>query len=94
MGVWIMAVNTTLIEIDEDCLVGGLKETRERLESVEGEVVLDFSSAHRLDVSAVRELEQLASAAESAGRTVRLRGVNVDVYKVLKLTGLSRRFSF
>jgi len=88
-----MAVDTTLI-IDGDRVVSTLQEAHESLEAVEGEVILEFSSVPRIDVSAVRELEKLAGTADSNGKKVMLRGVNVDIYKVLKLAKLTRRFSF
>jgi anti-anti-sigma regulatory factor len=89
-----MAVSTRVIRIDGDCLASSLAEAHQSLEAAETEVVLDFSSTPRLDVDAVKELEKLAGAADSHGTNVTVRGVNVDVYKVLKLTGLTRRFSF
>jgi anti-anti-sigma regulatory factor len=45
-------------------------------------------------VSALRALEQLAIAAEDRAAKIWLCGVNVEVYKVLKLVKLGPRFSF
>jgi anti-anti-sigma regulatory factor len=42
----------------------------------------------------VQALEELADRADEKGIKVALRGVNVDVYKVLKLVKLSSRFAF
>jgi hypothetical protein len=39
-------------------------------------------------------MEALAGAADDKGIKVVLRGVNVDIYKVLKLAKLSSRFAF
>lgn len=89
-----MTVSTRLIRIDGDRLASSLAEAHNSLEAGETEVVLDFSSVPRVDVSAVKELEKLAGAADSQGTNVTVRGVHVDVYKVLKLTGLTRQFSF
>jgi len=57
-------------------------------------VVLDFSSVRRVDPSAVRAMEGFADTADDKAVKVALRGVNVDVYKVLKLVKLASRFSF
>ena len=48
----------------------------------------------RIDSSALRALEEFARIADEKAVKVVLRGVNVDVYKVLKLVKLTRRFSF
>jgi anti-anti-sigma regulatory factor len=48
----------------------------------------------RVDPAAVRALEDIARVADEKNVKVVLRGVNVDVYKVLKLMKLTRRFSF
>jgi hypothetical protein len=39
-------------------------------------------------------MENLAKSADDKATKVVLRGVNVDIYKVLKLMKLTRRFSF
>ena len=64
------------------------------LDSAEGDVVLDFSSVRRIDPSALRAMEELAGIADDKAVKVVLRGVNVDIYKVLKLVKLTSRFSF
>ncbi len=72
-------------------------EMREALETLNGdggEVVLDCSSVQRIDPSALLALEQLAGAADDQSVKVVLRGVNVGVYRVLKLMKLAPRFSF
>lgn len=55
---------------------------------------MDFSSVGRIDSSAIRALEGFADAADDKGVKVVLCGVNVDVYKVLKLVKLGSRLSF
>ena len=57
-------------------------------------MTLDFSSVRRIDASVVRAMEELADRAKEKDVKVALRGVNVDVYKVLKLVRLASRFSF
>ena len=48
----------------------------------------------RLDSAALRALEELADKADAKAVKLVLRGVNVDVYKVLKLVKLASRLSF
>lgn len=81
-------------KIDGERVVQGLQEASEKLDMAEGEVVLDFSSVRRIDPSAVREMEKLAGVADDKAVKVGLRGVNIDIYKVLKLVKLAPRFSF
>ena len=82
------------LKIDEEHVVQALQEAAEKLASVEGEVALDFSAVRRIDASALRALEEFAGIAEDKGVKVVLRGVNIGVYKVLKLVKLGSRFSF
>ena len=89
-----MAMIAVWLKIDEDRVVEALKEAEGKLDGVEREVVLDFSSVRRIDPSAVREIEEFARIADGKGIEVALRGVNVGVYKVLKLVKLASRFSF
>jgi len=66
------------------------EEALAKLDSAQGELVLDFSSVRRIDAGELRALENLA--AQAAGKSVKLtlRGVSVGIHKVLKLsrTGL------
>jgi anti-anti-sigma regulatory factor len=92
--VLLMAMIAVWLKIDEDRVVQALQEAREKLDSADGEVVLDFSSVGRVDPAALRALQELAGAAEEKAVKVVLRGVNVGVYKVLKLVKLAPRFAF
>ena len=83
----------TAVNIEEGRAVLALEEAGEKLKA-EGEAVLDFSSVRRVDSSTLRAMEEFARIAEKKAAKVILRGVNVDVYKVLKLVKLTRRFSF
>ncbi len=83
-----------LLKVDGENVTEVLQEARGKLDGAEGEVVLDFSSVHRIDASALRAMEELAQAADQKSVKVVLRSVPVDVYKVLKLARLSSRFSF
>ncbi|HKH97781.1 MAG TPA: STAS domain-containing protein [Candidatus Sulfotelmatobacter sp.] len=89
-----MAVIAVFLNIDQHRVAPALQEAAEKLNGAEGEVILDFSSVARVDSSALQAMEELARKAEGTAVRVVLRGVNVDVYKVLKLVKLTRRFSF
>ena len=89
-----MALTAVFLNIDDQRVVQTLQEAGEKLDSAQGETALDFSSVRRIDSSALRALEEFARSAEEKAVKVVLRGVNVDVYKVLKLMKLTRRFCF
>jgi anti-anti-sigma regulatory factor len=89
-----MTTNAVWLKIDAERLVPTLQQACENLNSAEREVALDFSSVRRIDPGALRAMEKLAGVADDKAVKVVLRGVNVDVYKVLKLVNLTPRFSF
>jgi anti-anti-sigma regulatory factor len=89
-----MATIAVWTKIEEDDAVEALRDAGEKLEAANGAITLDFSSVHRISAGVVRAMEELANQAEEKGVKVALRGVNVDVYKVLKLVKLSGRFTF
>ena len=89
-----MAMISEWLKIDEERVVQGLQEVGEKLDSVEGEVALDFSSVRRLDASALKAMEEFAGIADDKSVRVVLRAVHVGVYRVLKLVKLASRFSF
>jgi len=88
-----MAISVWL-KIDEERVVQELQEAGETLDSAGGEVVLDFSSVHRIDSSALWALQCVADEADRKSVKLILSGVSVAVYKVLKLAKLASRFSF
>jgi anti-anti-sigma regulatory factor len=83
-----------LRKVDNQNVASALEEVQKSLNRAQGEVVLDFSSVARLDGIALSSLVELANKAEAASVKVILRGVNVNVYKVLVLMKLTSRFSF
>ena len=89
-----MAIIAVLLKVDEEGAVQALLEAAERLDHADGEVVADFSGMRRIGSDALEALEQFAGKADEKAVKVALRGVNVDVYKVLKLVKLASRFSF
>lgn len=90
---WFMAM-ISLLNMDEQHFVPTLQDAQEKLNCAEGEAVLDFSSVHRVDPRALQAMEEFAGLADRKAVKVVLRGVNVEVYKVLKLVKLTRRFHF
>jgi anti-anti-sigma regulatory factor len=86
IGVW--------LKIDGEHVADSVQEAREKLDSAQSEVVLDFFSVRRIDPVALRAMEQLAGSADEKAVKVVLCGVSVDIYKVLKLVKLAPRFSF
>ena len=89
-----MAMIPMFLNIDEKRVVPALREAGARLDSSEGEAILDFSAVCRIDSSALRAIEEFVSAASDSGIKVVLCGVSVGVYKVLKLAKLASRVSF
>jgi anti-anti-sigma factor len=81
--------------VDGECPDKTLREAIERIiASFDGELVLNFSDVQYIDPKALRALEDLAEEAERTQVAVVVRGVNVKVYKVLKLARLTSQFSF
>ena len=89
-----MPVNTVWLKVDGERTAQALQEALETLDTAEGEVVLDFSSVQRVDPSVLQAMEKLAGKADGKSVKVVLGGVNVSVYKTLKLMKLAGRFSF
>ncbi len=89
-----MAAIAELMKIDGARVAESLREARQKLNGVSGEVVLDFSSVSRLDPEALHAMEEMATVTDADAVTLVLRGASVDVYKVLKLVKLASRFKF
>ncbi len=88
---------TTLVEwhkVNGEQLAKVVKEATESLAGCDGEVLLDFSAVLRIDPAGLLAVEELADTAEKKSVKIVLRGVNVSIYKVMKLAGLAARFSF
>jgi hypothetical protein len=66
-----------------------VEQARGRLDSGAGEVTLDFSAVERIGARELRALETLAQAAAAKSIPLSLHGVNVGVYKVLKVARAS-----
>lgn len=86
-------VSIMSLKIDEERLVATLQEIGGRLESTVGDVIVDLSAVRRVNPAALDALAEFADMADEKEVNVVLRGVNVDVYRVLKLARLAQRFS-
>ncbi|HEV2426006.1 MAG TPA: STAS domain-containing protein [Terriglobia bacterium] len=89
-----MSANTIWLEVEGEGVIPAVEIALEKLTGAGDEIILDFSSVPRIDPSALRAMESLATTADRKAATVTLRGVNVEVYRVLKLMQLAPRFSF
>jgi anti-anti-sigma regulatory factor len=88
-------MNAVCIKIDPERIVHALREEAvEKVNAADGEVILDFSSVLRIDSNAAGAMEELAVLAGARSVKVVLRGVNVGIYRVLKLLKLTGRFTF
>jgi len=90
-----MATIVTWLKMDDDRAADRMvQEAGEKLGQADGELVIDFSDVRRIDARQIIALENVANKADGGVVKITLRGVNVDVYKVLKLVKLASRFSF
>ena len=90
-----MTMNAVYIKVDPERIVHALREEAvEKVNGADGEVILDFSSVLRIDSNAAGAMEELAVLAGDRSVKVVLRGVNVGIYRVLKLLKLTGRFRF
>lgn len=88
-----IAVPFSLV-LDGERVTEGLQDVCKNLGNADGEALLDFFFVERIDQSGLRALTELAGAAEEKKVRVILRGVNVEIYKVMKLARLTERFAF
>ena len=89
-----MAASSLLTEVNAECLADSLLDAKKKLDTADGQLVLDCSHVRRIDSRTLNSMLDLSAAAEPKKVRLILRGVNVDVYKVLKLMKLASRFSY
>ncbi|HEV2401112.1 MAG TPA: STAS domain-containing protein [Candidatus Sulfotelmatobacter sp.] len=89
-----MLNSALLLIIEEERIVPVLQETSVSLDGAHTEAVLDFSAVQRINSDALRALEDFVRAADEKAVKVVLRGVRIDVYKVLKHVKLTQRLRF
>jgi len=82
-----------LLKIAEQQAAADLQAAEEKLNEA-GELAIDFSQVRRLDAKGVQALVELARKADEKAVKLVLHGVDVDVYKVLKLVKIDSRLSF
>jgi|HubBroStandDraft_6_1064221.scaffolds.fasta_scaffold139329_1 ABC-type transporter Mla MlaB component len=88
-----MSTIAMFVKIDGKRVAEGLQEAQSKLNS-SSEAVLDFTSVLRVQPKDLAALEELVQVAEDRGIKIELNGVNVGIYKVLKLAQLASRFAF
>ena len=88
-----MEMNTLCLKIEANNVMADLLKAEESLEARQ-ELALDFSGVTRIDSAELEGLQSFAQRAEDKKTKVALHGVNVNVYKTLKLARLRPRFSF
>lgn len=84
-------VSNVWLRVDGSDPGDDLRQAAGRLKEAGGEAVVDFSAVKRIDAGALSALEKLAREAESSGVKLALYGVNVSVYKALKVMKLVPR---
>ena len=86
--------SSVLLKIDGGRVADSVQEACASLNCEQGELRLDFSGVSRIDPGDLRAMQGLASLADDKAVKVGLVGVNVGIYKVLKLAKLAPRFCF
>ena len=71
-----------------------IQEALEGLKTADSALTIDLSGVRRLDPAALPLFERLAAESRNQAVRLTLSGVDVRVYKVLKLSGLAAQFSF
>ena len=82
------------VEDEGERLLAALEEAIRKVDAAESDIVLDFAWVRRMDANAERAMKQLADAADDKKVKIVLRGIDAEVYRVLKLLELARRFFF
>lgn len=89
-----MAKIADWLKVDGTNVADSLHAAAGKLNAADGEMVLDFSAVQRVDANSVTALEQLAAKAKEKSVQLVLRGVNVSIYKVFKLSRLDGEVGF
>lgn len=89
-----MATVAEWVKVDGERAMASLEEAQDKLGGAHGELVLDFTALRRIDGPALAALEKLTNVADEKKIKLVLRGVGVDIYKVLVLARLTPRLTF
>ncbi len=87
-----MDMRIVSLKVYEERMVESLGQLSTELKGAD-DVILDFSPVHRIDPAALEALAEFVDTADEKDVSVVLSGVNIDVYRVLKLARLTQRFS-
>jgi anti-anti-sigma regulatory factor len=71
-----------------------LAEARRQLDTGAKEILLDFSTVHRIDAPGLRAFEDFIRLAGDNAAKITLRAIDVEIYKVLKLQKLAGRVCY
>src|SRR5690348_2997649 len=85
-----MSHGSSWIVLQADTLTPALEE----LLACKGDTLLDFSAVPRIDAGAVRMLDALTDHATGLGFKVVVRGIRLELHRVLKLLGVASRLTF
>ena len=89
-----MPVSSILLEMDKTQLGTVLERAIGMLGGSDSELTLDFTSVDRVGPDDLKLLEKVGTVAAGKSARVVLRGINVRIYKALKIANLTERFGF
>jgi anti-anti-sigma regulatory factor len=89
-----METNTAFLSIDEGNLISAFEKAAKTLDGEPQQLGVDLSCVPRIDSAGLNAIQDFAHRADEKKVKVVLRGVNVNVYKMLKLARLTRHFTF
>ena len=89
-----METNTAFLSIPEGNLTSAFETAGKTLDGEPQQLGVDLSCVHRIDSAGLNAIQDFAHVADEKKVKVVLRGVNVNVYKMLKLARLTRHFLF
>lgn len=87
-------METNVWPIEQQNVVEDLEQAGKKLDPEQDPQILDFAAVRRIDSGGLRAIQDFAQRADEKKVKVVLRGVDVNVYKTLKLAHLTCRFSF
>ena len=88
-----MGTVAMLVNLEDGTLAAALEEVSGRLENGGRHLVLDFSSVERLSTAEVHAIDEFTRTADEKGVKVIIRGLDVELYRALKLAKLPVRLS-
>jgi len=89
-----METNTAFLSIDEGNLTSAFERAGKTLDGENRQLSVDLSCVRRVDSAGLNAIQDFAHRADEKKVKVVFRGVNVNVYKMLKMARLTRHFLF